>query len=171
DLDVPPAVQGVHLSRVDVRLEVTLDLGERFGGGPLVAAGGGFGRRGVAESADGIVVEVPAGHLAQGEFGLDEGLLDAEQAGHAAGPPRDVAVYAQDAVGAEVALLAKGAGGILAAQGDGSDGGQDGSRVPALGASGVRLGAEAGGPPFCSAVATRPSRAAARVERNRARPS
>ena len=40
----------------------------------------------------------------------------------------------------------------------------------AFGASGVRLGTLSGGPPFCSAAATRLATAAARVERSKSRP-
>src|SRR5207248_914501 len=117
------------------------------------------------------IVQVPTSHLLQGTFGLGKGLLDAEQAGHATGRAGHVAVNAQDAVGPEVALTAAGAGEIGTGDADGADGGQDGALVLALGASGVRAGAVACGPPFCSAASMRPSKAAVRVERSRARPS
>ena len=48
DFDIPSAVLGVHLARVDLHLGVADGSGERLGGGPLLAAG----RRRVEDGPD-----------------------------------------------------------------------------------------------------------------------
>lgn len=169
-LHIPPAVLGVDLARVDLQPAIPRGVGERLGGRPGCVAQASPLGGGMAEQADGIVVEVPAGDLVQGDLSLLEGALHPQEAGHASRPASDVAVQAQDAVGPEVARPAGGAGEVAAAKRDRANGRQNRPRVRAFGMAGVRLGAGAGGPPFCSAPAIRPCKAAARVERSKARP-
>ncbi len=87
---------------------------------------------------------------ASGPLGSSERLLDAQQAGHTTGSARHITFHAQDAIGTKVALLANRTEEINSFQGNETDGCQDRTRVPALGVAGVRLGAQAGRPPFCS---------------------
>src|SRR5207249_4062927 len=122
--DVSIALLGVDLARIDLQLPVSLRGGERLGRRSLRPAGRRACRLGVAESADRLVVQLPAGQFGQQRLSLAERLTNPGQARHAAGGAGQVAVQTQYAVAPEIALTAGRAAEIAASHVNRPDGGQ-----------------------------------------------
>src|SRR5262249_34928340 len=158
----------VDLARVDVRLAVALGGGELLGQALAAAAlaACGLGVL-VAVAADGLRVDGPAGQLAQQQFGLAEGVVDAGHVGHASGAGGEPAGDAEQPGRGELGLAAGPAVAMRALEPDRPDGGHDLPLAAALEADRARARAGAGRPPFSSAASTRAWAACCRVRRSR----